>query len=70
MDPSTGKVKPFDSGMKRFIEESIENFNKDRLRSLYIAYKDLSQDEYVNSERANDEGKLIDQHDLVFLGMI
>jgi Ca2+ transporting ATPase len=69
MDPSTGKVKPFDSGMKRFIEESIENFNKDRLRSLYIAYKDLSQDEYVNSERANDEGKLIDQHDLVFLGV-
>ena len=69
MDPVTGKVKPLDSDRKRFIEESIEKFNKDRLRSLYIAYRDLSKDEYVNSERANDEGKLIDQHDLVFLGV-
>ena len=69
MDPVSGKVKPLDSDRKRFIEESIENFNKDRLRSLYIAYRDLSKDEYVNSERANDEGKLIDQHDLVFLGV-
>jgi Ca2+ transporting ATPase len=69
MDPRTGEVKPLDSDHKKVIEESIEEFNKDRLRSLYIAYKDLTQDEYTNSERANDEGKLIDQHDLVFLGV-
>ena len=69
MDPITGEVNPLDSNKKKFIEESIENFNKDRLRSLYIAYRDLSRDEYTNSERANDEGKLIDQHDLVFLGV-
>ena len=68
-DPITGKIEPLNSEKKRFIEEKIEKFNKDRLRSLYIAYKDLSKDEYINSERANDEGKLIDQHDLVFLGV-
>ena len=69
MDPITGEINPLDSNKKKFIEESIENFNKDRLRSLYIAYRDLSKDEYTNSERVNDEGKLIDQHDLVFLGV-
>ena len=69
MDPVTGEVKILDSEKKKFIEDSIENFNKDRLRSLYIAYRDLSKDEYINSERANDNGKLIDQHDLVFLGV-
>ena len=69
MDPVSGDIKPLDSDKKKFIEERIESFNKDRLRSLYIAYKDISKDEYNNSERANDEGKLIDQHDLVFLGV-
>ena len=69
MDPVSGDIKPLDSDKKKFIEDRIEKFNKDRLRSLYIAYKDISKDEYINSERANDEGKLIDQHDLVFLGV-
>ena len=69
MDPATGEVKPLDKDKKKVIQESIEEFNKDRLRSLYIAYKDLTKDEYINSERANDEGKLVDQHDLIFLGV-
>ena len=69
MDPETGEVKPLDKDKKKVIQESIEEFNKDRLRSLYIAYKDLTKDEYINSERANDEGKLVDQHDLIFLGV-
>ena len=69
MDPASGEVKKIDTRIKNFIEESIENFNKDRLRSLYIAYRDISKEEYTNSERANDDGKLIDQHDLVFLGV-
>ena len=82
-DPNKYKQFPFDSKRKRMttfvmneeftthyrIEQTIENFNKDRLRSLYIAYKDLSKDEYINSDRANDDGKLIDQYDLVFLGV-
>ena len=63
------EVKPLDKDKKKVIQESIEEFNKDRLRSLYIAYKDLTKDEYINSERANDEGKLVDQHDLIFLGV-
>ena len=69
MDPVTGEVKPIDDEKKQFIQEHIESFNKASLRSLYIAYKDLKQQEYINSERANDNGKLIDQYDLVFLGV-
>ena len=69
MDPVTGEVKPIDDEKKQFIQEHIERFNKASLRSLYIAYKDLKQREYINSERANDNGKLIDQYDLVFLGV-
>ena len=69
MDPVTGEVKPIDDEKKQFIQEHIERFNKASLRSLYIAYKDLKQQEYINSERANDNGKLIDQYDLVFLGV-
>ena len=69
MDPETGKVMPIDDDKRKFIQGTIENFNKASLRSLYIAYKEISKDEYTNSERADDNGKLVDQHDLIFLGV-
>ena len=28
------------------IKDSIKNFNKDKLRTLYIAYKDITKEEY------------------------
>jgi len=51
------------------IKQSIEEFNKDKLRSLYIAYKDINQNEYENCETPDSNGKLIDQDDLVFLAV-
>ena len=51
------------------IRESIKEFNKNKLRSLYIAYKDITKEEYDNCEKINDEGKLIDQYGMVFLAV-
>ena len=51
------------------IRESIKEFNKNKLRSLYIAYKDITKEEYDNCEKINDEGKLIDQYGIVFLAV-
>lgn len=51
------------------IKESIKEFNKNKLRSLYIAYKDITKSEFENCEKPDSNGKLIDQYDLVFLAV-
>ena len=68
-DPDTGEIKPLDSEAIARIKSTIEEFNKNKLRSLYIAYKDINEDEYNNCEKVNSNDKLIDQYDLIFLAV-
>ena len=68
LDPITGDKKLLDDVVSMQIKQSIEEFNKDKLRSLYIAYKDISNIEYENCEKEKDN-KLIDQYDLIFLAV-
>ena len=69
LDPNTGEKKSLDDGVSMKIKQSIEEFNKDKLRSLYIAYKDISKDEFDNPEKLGKDNKLIDQYDLIFLAV-
>ena len=69
MDPETGEKKTLDDSISTQIKQSIEEFNKDKLRSLYIAYKDISEKEFVECEKPDSEGKLIDQDNLIFLAV-
>ena len=69
MDPDTGEKKTLDDSISTQIKQSIEEFNKDKLRSLYIAYKDITQQEYDDCEKEDNDGKLIDQYNLVFLAV-
>ena len=69
LDPYTGEKKPLDDSVSMQIKESIEDFNKHKLRSLYIAYKDISEYEYNNCEKTGKGNKLIDEYDLVFLAV-
>jgi Ca2+ transporting ATPase len=69
LDPNSGERKALDDSISMQIKQSIEEFNKHKLRSLYIAYKDISQYEYENCEKPGDNNKLIDEFDLVFLAV-
>ena len=69
LDPDSGTVKKLDDRIATQIKESIENFNKNKLRSLYIAYKDINKEEYEKCDNPNREGKLIDQYNLTFLAV-
>ena len=69
LDPENGSIKPLDDKAIERIKDSIKTFNTQKLRSLYIAYKDITKEEYDNCEKVNEEGKLIDQYGLVFLGV-
>ena len=69
LDPNTGEKKSLDDGVSMQIKQSIEEFNKDKLRSLYIAYKDITKEEYDNPEKIGRNEKLVDQYDLIFLAV-
>ena len=69
LDPNSGEKKIINDEISTKIKLSIEDFNKHKLRSLYIAYKDINENEYNNCEKTNKDGKLIDQYDLIFLAV-
>jgi len=69
LDPDTGEKKPIDDGVSMQIKQSIEEFNKDKLRSLYIAYKDIKKNEFDNPNKLGENELLIDQYDLIFLAV-
>ena len=71
LDPETGEVKPLGDTEKSFIYDSIQEFNRQMLRSLYVCYKDIKQDEFTNAETfKNPEGKDIDQYELIFIACV
>ena len=57
LDPNTGEKKSLDDSVSMRIKQSIEEFNKDKLRSLYIAYKDITDYEYENCEKTGKQNK-------------
>ena len=69
LDPESGEIKSMDDIILSKINRSIEEFNKNKLRSLYVAYKDITKDEYDKCEEPNSNDKLIDQYDLIFLAI-
>jgi len=69
IDPDTGDKKVLDDSISIQIKQAIEEFNKDKLRSLYIAYKDINENEYENCEKPDEQGNLIDQGNLIFLAV-
>ena len=70
LDPKTGEVHPLDDSERYFISDSIQKFNKQMLRSLYICYKDISEEEFNNIDLYQKDGKEIDQYDLTFIACV
>ena len=69
LDPKTGNIEQLKDENSTFITDTIEDFNKDKLRSLYICYRDITEEEYNNCENEDSNGNLIDQKDLVFVAV-
>ena len=67
INPDTGEKEEINETISLYIKNKLDEFYKNRLRSLYIAYKDITEEEYINAEIENGKGRLIDQYDLVFL---
>ena len=71
LDPETGEVKPLGDTERTFISDSIQEFNRQMLRSLYVCYKDIRQEEFENAEKfRNPQGGELDQSDLIFIACV
>ena len=70
LDPNTGNIEEINEEIAKNINNSILKFNKDKMRTIYIAYKDLTKEEYENCEDENENGELLDEKNLILLSII
>ena len=65
MDPDTGEKKTMGDQELTFIKDKIEEFNKQMLRSLYVCYRDIKENDFLNAENSE-----MDQSELVFIAVM
>ena len=69
INKNTGKVEDLNEEMKNFINDEINEMNKQMMRSLYLCYKDIDEQEYENFNEKDENDLLVDQKDLIFIGI-
>ena len=69
IDINSGEIHDLNEENYNYIKNTIENFNKEELRSLYICYKDISKEEYENCNLDENSNTNIDQKDLIFISV-
>ena len=67
LDPESGEKKLLIDQQLTLIKDSIDKFNKQMLRSLYICYKDITKEEYDDAENPENDS---DQNELIFLAVV
>ena len=69
MNPNTGNIEKIDEYFLKYIKNTIFEFNKEGLRTLYIAYKDITKEDFDSCDKPNENGLYIDEYNLIFLGI-
>ena len=69
IDKSTGEVKELTEEIVAFVNNEINEMNKKMMRTLYICYRDITEEEFNKCNEPDEKGLLIDQKDLVFIGI-
>ena len=69
IDKENGQIYEINNEMKKFITHKIDKLNKKMIRSLYLCYKDITKEEFENGFEIGERGLLIDQLELIFIGI-
>ena len=69
LDSENGQIKEINNDIKKYINHKIEKLNRKMIRSLYVCYKDITKEEFENGFEIGEKGLLIDQYELVFIGI-
>jgi len=69
LDNENGQIKEINNDIKKYINHKIEKLNRKMIRSLYVCYKDITREDFENGFEIGEKGLLIDQYELVFIGI-
>ena len=69
LDKENGKPYDINNDIKKYINHKIEKLNKKMIRSLYVCYKDITKEEFENGFDIGERGLLIDQLELIYIGI-
>ena len=69
LDSENGQIKEINNDIKKYLNHKIEKLNRKMIRSLYVCYKDITKEEFENGFEIGEKGLLIDQYELVFIGI-
>ena len=67
INKNNGEIMPLNEDIKNFINKEIDEMNKEKMRTLYLCYRDLSEEEYEKYNVADENDLLIDQKNLIFI---
>ena len=69
INKNTGQVEYLTEEIKNFINNEINEMNKKMMRTLYLSYRDIDEKEYENINEPDENNLLIDQKNLIFIGI-
>ena len=64
-----GKIYDLKEEKKNYINEQIEAMNKKMMRSLFIGYKDITEEEFNKGFETDENDTYIDQKDIIFISV-
>jgi len=65
-----GKIYELTKEKKDFINNQIEKMNKKMMRTLFMGYKDISEEEYNKGFNHDENDIFIDQKNIIFISMV
>ena len=69
IDKNSGQVLEITEEIKDFVNNEINEMNKKMMRTLYTCYRDITKEEYDSCNEPDSNGLLIDQKELIFIGI-
>ena len=69
LNKETGKVENLTDEIRNYVNHEIDEMNKKMMRTLYICYNDITEQEYADIEREDEKGLLPDQKNLIYIGI-
>ena len=70
IEKNTGEVRNLTEEVTQHVTEEIDYMNKRMMRTLYICYRDIKEEEFNNYNEVDENNLLPDQKNLVFIGIV
>ena len=70
INKKSGEVENITEDISKFVNNEIDIMNKKMMRTLYVCYRDITEEEYNDCNEMDENGLLPDQKNLIFIGIV